>query len=345
MPRGKRKAKEEEEEEVEEKVVLKEIVEDEEEKPQKKKKGKTSKTKKDKEEVEEEEDDEEEPQKKKKGKNTKEEKSPSITKTDFSKPAKKDNELKIVSWNVAGFNAVISKGFADYVKNEDPDIICLQETKIEVAKVKADLLSGYHSHFLAAEKKGYAGTAIYSKIKPISWKDGIDIADHDTEGRCITAEYENFYLVNTYIPNAGRGLVDLDYRKKWDKDFLEYLKKLDAKKTVIWCGDLNVAHNEIDLKNPKQNKNKSAGFSDEEREGFSKVLASGFVDTFRHLYPTEAAYTFWAYRNNARAQNIGWRLDYFVISKAALDKLGDSFRRPDIMGSDHCPIVLHIGIK
>jgi len=268
-----------------------------------------------------------------------------VNKTDFAKPALKEGELKIASWNVAGFQAILGKGFQQYVKDENPDILCLQETKIDPSKVKADLLPGYHGHFYAAEKKGYSGTAIYSKVKPISWKDGIGIEDHDTEGRTITAEFDKFYIVNTYIPNAGAKLKDLDYRQKWDKDFLDYLKKLQATKPVIWCGDLNVAHNEIDLKNPATNKNKTAGFSDQERSGFSKVLETGFVDTFRHLYPKEQQFTFWSYKRNARAQNIGWRLDYFVISKTILSGLSDSFRRPDVMGSDHCPIVLHIKVN
>jgi len=262
--------------------------------------------------------------------------------TDFKQPIKDQNHLKIVSWNVAGWKSVIGKGFSKYVQDEDPDIICLQETKVNPKDVTSDFLPGYHSHFYGAEKKGYSGTGIFSKIQPISWTDGIGIPEHDDEGRVITAEYDTFYLVNTYIPNASRGLVNLPRRMKWDKDFLDYLQKLDAKKPIVWCGDLNVAHKEIDLTNPSSNK-KSAGFTLEERQGFSNILAAGFVDTFRHLYPSEEkAYTFWSYFRQARTKNIGWRLDYFVISKRSLAALGDSYRRPFISGSDHCPIVLHI---
>ena len=182
-------------------------------------------------------------------------------------------------------------------------------------------------------------------MKVLKFTNGIDIADHDEEGRVITIEFDKFYVVNTYIPNSGRKLVDLDYRVKWDKDFTNYLVKLSKNKEVIWCGDLNVAHQEIDLANPKQNKNKTAGFSDKEREGFTSLLKSGFTDTFRHLYPTKVAYNFWTYMGGARARNIGWRLDYFVISNNLLDKLVDSYQRPNVMGSDHCPNVLHIKLK
>lgn len=264
-----------------------------------------------------------------------------IPKTDFSSPALKEGQLKIVSWNVAGFKAIQTKGFQEYLKNENPDIICIQETKIDPASVTN--IEGYDHHFYIGEKKGYSGVGIFSKVKPIKYHEGMGITDHDGEGRLLVAEYENFYLVNTYIPNSGRGLKDLDYRMKWDAEFTSYLRKLDTVKPVIWCGDLNVAHLEIDLKNPKQNKNKSAGFSDQERENFTKVLKYEFVDAFRHLYPTEeGAYTFWSYAKNARAQNIGWRLDYFVMSQRIVENLGDVYRRPYVMGSDHCPLVLHI---
>jgi len=266
---------------------------------------------------------------------------------DFSTPEKDSKHLKIVSWNVAGWQAVLKKGFKDYITSEDPDIICIQETKVSPSVVPSDFLPKYHNHFNGCTtKKGYSGTGIFSKIKPISWTDGIGIDDHDEEGRVITAEYDKFYLVNSYIPNSGKKLVDLDYRKKWDKDFLAYLKGLDEKKPVIWCGDLNVAHNEIDLTNFKAAKNKLAGFSDAEREGFSTVLKEGFVDTFRHFHPTEKdCYTFWSFLRNARSKNIGWRLDYFVVSKRSLDKISCHYRRPAVLGSDHCPIAIHADLN
>jgi len=268
-----------------------------------------------------------------------------VVQTDFTKPELK-NQLKIVSWNLAGFNSAIKKGLLEYVKNENPDIICFQETKIDPKAVKDPLVDGYFQQFYIGNKKGYSGVGTLTKVKPIRWIEGMGIADHDEEGRLLTAEFENFYLVNTYIPNSGRGLKDLDYRMKWDADFTEFLKKLDKEKPVIWTGDLNVAHLEIDLTNPKQNRNKSAGFSDKERENFGKVLDSGFVDSFRHLYPKEeGAYTFWSYNRNARGQNIGWRLDYFVISKRLVEHLGDCYRRPHVLGSDHCPLAINIALK
>eukprot|EP01114_Cavostelium_apophysatum_P004955 TRINITY_DN1544_c0_g1_i3.p1 TRINITY_DN1544_c0_g1~~TRINITY_DN1544_c0_g1_i3.p1 ORF type:complete len:369 (-),score=116.98 TRINITY_DN1544_c0_g1_i3:113-1219(-) len=267
--------------------------------------------------------------------------------TDFTLPKKDEGHIKISSWNVAGWKAIQTKGFLDYVKNEDPDIICVQETKVAVSAVKADFIPGYESHFNECKaKNGYSGTGIFTKIKPLSWTDGINISDHDEEGRVITAEFQDFYLVNTYIPNSGRGLKDLDYRKKWDADFLNYLKTLDAKKPVIWCGDLNVAHQAADLTNPKPNYNKTAGYSQAEIDGFTAVLNSGFVDSFRHFSPEEKqAFTFWSFMRNARAKNIGWRLDYFVVSKRLMDKVAHSYRRPHVMGSDHCPIVLHGALK
>jgi len=236
----------------------------------------------------------------------------------------------------------MKKGFAEYVKAEDPDIICLQETKIaEEMALKEKLPAGYHAYFNAAAQKGHHGTGLLSKIKPISVTRGLGIAEHDDEGRCITAEYEKFYLVTTYTPNASRGLVNLDYRvKKWDVDFLKYLKKLEETKPVIWCGDLNVAHQEIDLKNPKGNK-KNAGFTQEERDSFTKILSNGFVDTFRHFYPTQAdAYTFWTYIGGARAKDVGWRLDYYIVSQSLMPSVVDSVIRKYVPGSDHAPIVL-----
>jgi exodeoxyribonuclease III len=265
-----------------------------------------------------------------------------VVATDFSVPKIEDGHIKIASWNVAGFKAVLGKGFAEYVSAESPDIICLQETKIEEeAGLKSKLPDGYHAYFYAAKEKGHHGTGLLTKIKPISVTKGLGIAEHDSEGRCITAEFDKFYLVTTYTPNASRGLVNLDYRvKKWDVDFLKYLKKLEEKKPVIWCGDLNVAHQEIDLKNPKSNK-KNAGFTPEERESFTKILSNGFVDVFRHFYPKEeGAYTFWSYLGGARGKDVGWRLDYYIVSESLLPSIKATAIRKHVMGSDHAPIVL-----
>lgn len=264
--------------------------------------------------------------------------------TDFSIPKKEVGHIKIASWNVAGFAAIMGKGFLNYVAAEDPDILCLQETKIEEAKaLKEKLPSGYHAYFYAAGQKGHHGTGLLSKIKPISVTKGLGIDIHDTEGRAITAEYDKFYVVTTYTPNASRGLVNLDYRvNKWDVDFLQYLKKLEEKKPVIWCGDLNVAHQEIDLKNPKGNK-KTAGFTIEERESFTKILSNGFVDTFRHFYPDQKdAYTFWSYMSDARNKDVGWRLDYYIVSQKFMPSVKATAIRKHIQGSDHAPIVLLI---
>jgi len=318
--------------------------------PKKKTKKNSKKDESEEENVENppEEDEAEESAKTKEGKKkamAKTDPAPSQT-TDFSKPEIDPSHLKISSWNIAGWKSVLGKGFQDYVKSENPDIICIQETKVSAAELKENFLPGYFGHFNGAQKKGYSGTGMFSKIKPIEWKDGIGIPDHDEEGRVITAEFEKFYLVNTYIPNSGKKLVDLDYRKKWDADFLTFIKGLDSKKPVIWCGDLNVAYLDIDLKNPKPNRNRTAGFSDAERENFGKFLKEGFVDTFRHFSPNEEeAYTFWSFMNAARSKNIGWRLDYFVVSQRAMGKISASYRRPFIMGSDHCPIILHVDLK
>eukprot|EP01102_Stenamoeba_stenopodia_P008093 TRINITY_DN229_c0_g2_i1.p1 TRINITY_DN229_c0_g2~~TRINITY_DN229_c0_g2_i1.p1 ORF type:complete len:336 (-),score=113.46 TRINITY_DN229_c0_g2_i1:107-1114(-) len=264
--------------------------------------------------------------------------------TDFTKPEKKPGQIKIISWNVAGFKAILNKGFRTYVDKEDPDILCVQETKVAENDGTTECLGDkYHKVFYAATKpnQGYAGTGIYSKTKPISVKKGLGIPKHDEEGRCITAEFERFYLVTTYIPNSGQKLQNLDYRtKEWDVDFLAYLKNLEKTKPVIWCGDLNVAHLEIDLANPKANKRK-AGFTQEERDNFTKLLGSGFTDTFRHFKPNEEkAYTFWTYLKNARANDIGWRLDYFVVSNCLVPHVKESYIRKYIMGSDHAPIGL-----
>ncbi|XP_014780504.1 exodeoxyribonuclease [Octopus bimaculoides] len=252
------------------------------------------------------------------------------------------HNLKVISWNINGIRAFLGKNGFDYFKREDPDIFCLQETKCPESQVPEDCkIKGYYNYWYSAETDGYAGCCLYSKKKPISVTKGIGIEKHDKEGRVITAEFEKFYVVTTYIPNAGKKLVRLDYRiKEWDVDFLDYLVKLDGKKPVILCGDLNVSHLEIDLKNPKNNK-KTAGFTQEERDGFSKMLDKGFVDSFRHLYPKKTdVFTFWTYMMNARAKNVGWRLDYFVISKRLVDNLTDTLIHKDEMGSDHCPIVL-----
>lgn len=244
--------------------------------------------------------------------------------------------MKLISWNVNGIRAAIKKGFCDFVKTEDPDILCLQETKARPEQVNLEL-AGYHKVWNSAEKKGYSGTAVFSKIPPINVQLNTDSEEHSGEGRVITAEFKDFFLVNVYTPNAKRGLLRLDYRQEWDTHFLEYLQKLEKKKPVIFCGDLNVAHKEIDLKNPKSNK-RNAGFTDEEREGFSRYVRAGFVDTFREFNKEPGNYTWWSYMFNARAKNIGWRIDYFAISQSLKPKLTDAFILPKIMGSDHCPV-------
>ena len=250
---------------------------------------------------------------------------------------------KFISWNVNGIRACVQKGFLDSFKDLDADIFCLQETKLQAGQIELDL-PGYHQYWNYAEKKGYSGTAVFTKEEPISVFLGMDKAEHDTEGRLITLEYENFYFVCCYTPNAQDGLKRIDYRMKWEDDLREYLSSLSANKPVIYTGDLNVAHNEIDLKNPKSNRG-NAGFSDEEREKFSQLLAAGFTDSFRHLYPdAEGAYSWWSYRFQARAKNAGWRIDYFVVSDYIKDKIIDSKIHPEIFGSDHCPVELDIDL-
>ncbi|GFT48641.1 DNA-(apurinic or apyrimidinic site) lyase [Nephila pilipes] len=279
----------------------------------------------------------------------KKEKIPDVTALDFGNESKtadgKAWNLKVASWNVNGIRAWLEKNGMSYLHHEKPDILCLQETKCSDDKLPSEVnVEGYHSYWLSGDKDGYSGVGLLSKKKPLSVQYGIGMEKHDNEGRVITAEYEQFYLVATYVPNAGRGLVRLDYRQEWDVDLCAYLKKLDEKKPVVLCGDLNVAHEEIDLANPKTNK-KNAGFTKEEREGFSTLLSEGFVDTFRHLYPdVKGAYTFWTYMMNARAKNVGWRLDYFVISKKFVSGLCDSIIRKDVYGSDHCPICLFLHV-
>jgi len=256
----------------------------------------------------------------------------------------KDWNLKIVSWNVNGIRAWLEKNGMDYVKAEDPDIFCCQETKCDKSKIppKAEI-PGYHSYWLSGDTQGYSGVGLMTKIKPISVTFEID-EKHSDEGRVIIAEYEKFFLINSYIPNSGRGLVRLDYRLKWEEQFRKSLKEFDKKKPVIWCGDLNVAHNEIDLKNPKTN-TKTAGFTKEERECFTQLLSDGYFDSFRYLYPNvTGAYTFWSYLRNSRASNVGWRLDYFVLSNKLKENLADNLIRSEIVGSDHCPIVLYLKV-
>ncbi|SCY43397.1 exodeoxyribonuclease III [Alkaliphilus peptidifermentans] len=249
--------------------------------------------------------------------------------------------MKLISWNVNGLRACVGKGFKDYFKDSDADIFCLQETKLQEGQIEIDL-EGYYQYWNYAVKKGYSGTAIFSKLKPISVNYGLNIEEHDQEGRVITLEFEDFYLVNVYTPNSQRGLARLDYRMTWEDAFRIYLKELDSKKPVILCGDLNVAHKEIDLKNPKTNK-LSAGFTDEERAKITELLNEGFVDSYRFFYPDqEGAYTWWSYIGKARERNTGWRIDYFVVSDKLTNRLKDSQIHHNIMGSDHCPVVLEI---
>lgn len=249
--------------------------------------------------------------------------------------------MKLISWNVNGIRACITKGFLDYFKEMDAEIFCLQETKCQAGQVDLDL-PGYHQYWNYAEKKGYSGTAIFSKQEALSVTYGIGIAEHDTEGRVITLEFQDFYMVTVYTPNAQSELARLAYRMSWEEVFRGYLKSLEATKPVIVCGDLNVAHQEIDLKNPKTNRG-NAGFSDEERAEFSNLLAAGFIDTFRYFYPDrEGAYSWWSYRFKAREKNAGWRIDYFLVSEILRDKLVDSQIHTEILGSDHCPVVLEI---
>jgi len=244
--------------------------------------------------------------------------------------------MKLISWNVNGFRACLEKGFEDFFKSCDADIVCLQETKLQPEQVTFET-PDYHQYWYSAQKKGYSGTAVFTKQEPLSVQYGIGIPEHDTEGRAITLEFEQFYLLCVYTPNAQRELARLDYRMTWEDALREYIKSLDTKKPVVYCGDLNVAHEEIDIKNPKTN-HKSAGFSDEERAKFSALLASGFTDTFRALYPDRVEYSWWSYMRNAREKNIGWRIDYFVVSDRIFGNVKDSVILTDIMGSDHCPV-------
>lgn len=245
--------------------------------------------------------------------------------------------MKLISWNVNGLRACMQKGFMDFFQKENADIFCLQETKLQQGQLELEL-PGYHQYWNYAEKKGYSGTAMFTKEEPLKVTYGIGVAEHDHEGRVITAEFADFFVVTVYVPNSQRELTRLSYRMEWEKSFLQYLKKLEETKPVIYCGDLNVAHQEIDLKNPKTNHH-NAGFTDEERECFGRVLENGFVDTFRTLYPDKKdAYSWWSYMGQARAKNVGWRIDYFVISEALKGRLAEAKIHSDVMGSDHCPV-------
>lgn len=249
--------------------------------------------------------------------------------------------MRMVSWNVNGLRACVNKGFLEYFKEIDADIFCVQEIKLQEGQINLEL-DKHEQYWNYAIKKGYSGTAIFTKHKPLSVKSGVGIAEHEQEGRVITLEFEQFYLVNVYTPNSKRELARLEYRMIWEDIFRNYLKELDAVKPVILCGDLNVAHQEIDLKNPKTNR-KNAGFTDQERGKMTELLGTGFIDTFRYLYPDKkGAYTWWSYIRKARERNTGWRIDYFIVSESLQDMITDSQIHSHIMGSDHCPIVLEI---
>ncbi len=251
--------------------------------------------------------------------------------------------MKLISWNVNGIRACVNKGFNEFFNKIDADIFCIQETKCQPEQIELKF-NGYKSFWNSAERKGYSGTAIFTKKEPISVKYGIGIEEHDKEGRVITLEYEKFYIVTIYTPNSKRGLERLDYRQIWEDEVRKYLLKLNKNKPVIMCGDLNVAHKEIDLKNPKNNRG-NAGFTDEERQKMTELLNAGFTDTYRYLYPTkEGAYTWWSYMGKAREKNIGWRIDYFIVSNDIKENIKEAKIYPEIMGSDHCPVELEIKI-
>ena len=254
------------------------------------------------------------------------------------------NTLKFISWNVNGLRAVVKKNFAEVFSQMDADFFCIQETKLQAGQIDLDL-PGYRQYWDYAQRAGYSGTAIFTKHEPLSAAYGLGIAEHDTEGRTVTLEYDGFFLVCVYTPNAQNELARIDYRMRWEDAFRAYLKGLDAKKPVIVCGDMNVAHQEIDLKNPAQNRG-NAGFSDEERGKFTDLLAAGFTDTFRALYPDRTdAYSWWSYRGGARSRNVGWRIDYFLVSDRLFDKVEKAYICPEIMGSDHCPVGLEIDLS
>ena len=251
--------------------------------------------------------------------------------------------MRIISWNVNGIRAVIKKNFSEFLTDYQPDILCLQETKARAEQVDLPFeMAGYHTYWNSAEKPGYSGTAIFTRQQPISVTEGIGIDEHDTEGRVLTAEFPDFYLVTVYTPNSQNELRRLPYRQRWDADFLAYCKHLEKTKSVIFCGDLNVCHREIDLARPKQNR-RNAGFSDEERAGFDNIVDAGFTDTFRHFYPDLTdAYSWWSYRAGARGKNIGWRLDYFCVSSSIIGKITQAKILSDVLGSDHCPVLIEI---
>lgn len=252
-----------------------------------------------------------------------------------------ERTMKLISWNVNGLRACMQKGFADFFREADADVFCLQETKLQEGQIDFQP-EGYHCYWNYAEKKGYSGTALFTKQEPISVAYGIGVEEHDHEGRVITAEFEDIYVVTVYVPNSQDELKRLDYRMKWEDDFLSYIKGLEEKKPVIYCGDLNVAHQNIDLKNPSSNHH-SAGFTDDERGKFTRVLESGMIDTFRHFYPDQTEiYSWWSYRFRSRERNAGWRIDYFIASQALKEKLQGAKIHTEILGSDHCPVELTV---
>ena len=251
--------------------------------------------------------------------------------------------MKLISWNVNGLRAVMGKNFMDVFKSLDADIFCIQETKLQEGQIELEL-PGYHQYWNYADKKGYSGVAVFSKPDPLSVKYGMELDEHDHEGRLITLEFDKFYFIGGYVPNSQNELKRLDYRMKWEDDFIKYITELSGKKPVVFCGDLNVAHKEIDLKNPATN-HMNAGFTDEEREKFTKLLEAGFVDSFRYLYPDKTdAYSWWSYRMKARERNVGWRIDYFVVSESAKQSIKGASIHDEIMGSDHCPVELDFEI-
>jgi len=259
-----------------------------------------------------------------------------------SSPSPQARAVKLVSWNVNGLRAVLRKNFLEFLEAEQPDILCLQETKCTPDEVEQLWPASYQTHWNWAEKKGYSGTAIFTRQAPLGVTQGLGLAEHDREGRVLTAEYAEFFLVNAYVPNSQRELTRLPYRQQWDTDFRRYLKKLEQRKPVIFCGDLNVAHTEIDLANPKSN-TKNHGFTPEERAGFGALMQEGFVDTFREFEKTGGHYTWWSPMSGARARNVGWRIDYVLISAALRPRLKSAFIRPTVMGSDHCPVGIELG--